>query len=207
MDAAINPFFAARTRAEAVRELQEHRRPAGQVLNLAETLHSPQLEARTAVPDGLGSRARLPGPPFRLNGRHPSRARPSARRPPGGPVPMSSAGTDNTDGRVRRPGGIDLRGVRVLEFSVAWAGPMAGRWLASSAPTSSLEHPTSRGLSVGENMKADPAWRRGDLPGPALRNGVFPDNDPGEHWWNRLGYFNKINRTAFAVHDIMFGRA
>ncbi|MEZ5261576.1 MAG: CoA transferase [Acidimicrobiales bacterium] len=72
VDAAINPFFAARTRAEAVRELQEHRCPAGQVLNLAETLRSPQLEARGfwAVPDGLGSRARLPGPPFRLNGRH-----------------------------------------------------------------------------------------------------------------------------------------
>ncbi|MEZ5261575.1 MAG: CoA transferase [Acidimicrobiales bacterium] len=109
---------------------------------------------------------------------------------------MSSAGTDNTDGRVRRPGGIDLRGVRVLEFSVAWAGPMAGRWLGElGADVIKLEHPTSRGLSVGENMKADPAWRRGDLPGPALRNGVFPDNDPGEHWWNRLGYFNKINRT------------
>lgn len=102
----------------------------------------------------------------------------------------------NDDVALPRPGGLDLRGIRILEFSVAWAGPMAGRWLGElGADVIKLEHPTSRGLSVGEGMRADPTWRRGELPGPALRNGVFPDNDPGEHWWNRLGYFNKINRT------------
>lgn len=71
VDAAINPFFAARSRAEAVTLLQEHRCPAGQVLNLNESLRSPQLEARAfwAVPDGLGPGARLPGAPFRVNDR------------------------------------------------------------------------------------------------------------------------------------------
>ncbi len=71
VDAAINPFFAAHTRAEAVRILQEQRCPAGQVLNLCEALHSPQLEARGfwAVPAGLGPGARTAGPPFLVNGR------------------------------------------------------------------------------------------------------------------------------------------
>lgn len=71
VDAAINPFFAARSRAEAVAELQEHRCPAGQVLNLSESLRSAQLEARAfwAVPEGLGPQARLAGAPFRVNDR------------------------------------------------------------------------------------------------------------------------------------------
>lgn len=91
---------------------------------------------------------------------------------------------------------FDLDGVRVLELTVAWAGPMAGRWLGEfGADVIKIEHPTSRGLAMGSGMAADPSWQRGQLPGPTLRNGIFPDNDPGEHWWNRLGHFNKMNRT------------
>jgi crotonobetainyl-CoA:carnitine CoA-transferase CaiB-like acyl-CoA transferase len=175
VDEAVAPWFLGRTRAEAVQVLQEHRCPAGSVLALDEVLRSPQLEARRfwAVPDGMGPAARIPGPPFRLAAVTSSRPSPPSQRPP-----------------------IDLAGVRVLEFSVAWAGPMAGRWLGEfGADVIKIEHPTSRGLAVGSGMVRDPGWRRGELPGPALRNGIFPDNDPGEQWWNRLGYFNKINRT------------
>lgn len=92
--------------------------------------------------------------------------------------------------------GLDLSEVRVLEFSVAWAGPMAGRWLAElGADVIKIEHPTSRGLALSSTMVAEPDWQWGQLPSPALRNGIFPNNDPGADWWNRLGYFNKINRT------------
>ncbi len=92
--------------------------------------------------------------------------------------------------------GLDLQDIRVLEFSVAWAGPMAGRWLAElGADVIKIEHPTSRGLALSSAMVADPDWHWGELPSPALRNGIFPNNDPGADWWNRLGYFNKINRT------------
>ncbi|MFN0026927.1 MAG: CaiB/BaiF CoA transferase family protein [Acidimicrobiales bacterium] len=92
--------------------------------------------------------------------------------------------------------GLELNDVRVLEFSVAWAGPMAGRWLGElGADVIKIEHPTSRGLALSNGMVADPEWQWGELPSPALRNGIFPNNDPGEDWWNRLGYFNKINRT------------
>ena len=38
-------------------------------------------------------------------------------------------------------------------------------------------------------------WEWGQLPGPLSRNGVFGDNDPGEDWFNRLGHWNKMNRS------------
>jgi len=68
LDAVLAPWFASRTRAEAVALLQEQRCPAGQVLALDEVLRSPQLEARAfwAVPEGLGPDARVPGPPFHI---------------------------------------------------------------------------------------------------------------------------------------------
>ncbi|MFN0026928.1 MAG: CaiB/BaiF CoA transferase family protein [Acidimicrobiales bacterium] len=68
IDAAISPWLAAHSRAEAVALLQEHRCPAGQVLALDEVLHSPQLQARAfwSVPDGMGPGARIPGPPFTI---------------------------------------------------------------------------------------------------------------------------------------------
>ena len=73
---------------------------------------------------------------------------------------------------------------------------MVGRWLGElGADVIKFEHPTARGLSMGGDMHADPTWRRGDLPAPALRNGIFPDNDPGDAWWNRLGHYNVMNRT------------
>ena len=90
----------------------------------------------------------------------------------------------------------DLEGLRVVEFSIAWAGPMVGRWLADyGADVVKIEHPTSRGLSVtAPSDEAPEPWVWGELPVPALRNGIYPDNDPGEHWWNRIGHWNKMNR-------------
>ncbi len=89
-----------------------------------------------------------------------------------------------------------LEGIRVVELTVAWAGPLAGRILAElGADVVKVEHPTSRGLAQGSSAGYDPApWEWGTLPPPEVRNGTYPRNDPGARWWNRLGYFNKINR-------------
>ena len=106
-------------------------------------------------------------------------------------------------GRRRDGGGavMILEGVRVIEFSIAWAGPLAGRFLGDlGAEVIKVEHPTSR----GGHLPDDPSlrerdgiddWTWGTLPGPIFRSGIFPDAEPGEQPWNRQGVFNKMNRN------------
>jgi crotonobetainyl-CoA:carnitine CoA-transferase CaiB-like acyl-CoA transferase len=98
-----------------------------------------------------------------------------------------------------------LSGLRVLEFTIAWAGPLAGRFLADlGAEVVHLEHASSRGVGttgVGGFRVSEEIgdWKWGDLPGPVFRSGIYPDADPGERPWNRQGMFNKMQRNKLSL--------
>jgi crotonobetainyl-CoA:carnitine CoA-transferase CaiB-like acyl-CoA transferase len=194
IDAQIDAWLADRTVDEAVEHLQSRGVPASRLLTMAQVAREPQLDLRHffATPPGWGDDARLPWVPFRLEGEAPEYS----------PAPAVGADTRAVlaglaSERAPLPA-VDLASVRILEFGVAWAGPLAGRWLGDlGADVVKVEHPASRGAKPDRSFAE--GWQWGTLPHPRVRYGVFPDGDPGERWWNRGGMFNKMNRSKRGV--------
>jgi crotonobetainyl-CoA:carnitine CoA-transferase CaiB-like acyl-CoA transferase len=165
------------------------------VLTMNEVLDEEQLACRDfwrGVP-GVGPTAKVPWRPFLVGDVDPAF------------TPAPSLGADTADVLARvgdldggpRPS-FDLSPVRVVECGVAWAGPLAGRFLGDlGADVVKVEHPGSRGAPVDASKAV--GWKWGELAHPQVRSPVYVDNVPGERWWNRSGVFNKMNRSKRGV--------
>ncbi len=152
VEARIAKGIAHRTRQELFDFGMELRMLCGPVATPDEVAGNPQLAARRfwqplALPDGRTIDA--PGPPVRI---------------------WQAAGPAATVAPKPPAGGLPLAGVRVIDFTLAYAGPTATRFLAELGAdvirVSSIQYPA----------------RSGELR-------TFPDNDPGPDPWNRTGYY------------------
>ena len=89
-------------------------------------------------------------------------------------APQRIAPIATATSRPRPSPGAALSGLRVLELTNNWAGPIAGRHLADLG---------------AEVIKIELATK------PATRGSHYPAKIPGKHHWNRSGYFNEMNRN------------
>lgn len=187
-DEAIRPWLMSHT-VEEICELGEATfSPMGPVWDTQQFLADPHMAEREFfVPlDEVRGDELIPRGPFRLGADYEG----------GNPRPPRRVGVemlaDWECDDVSSPNGQPLSqgpltGLRVLDLTRVWAGPIAGRLLGDlGADVIHIESP----------------WNRGPLELPddfAELTHLYPDNELGERPWNRNGGFNKLARNKRGV--------
>ncbi len=205
-DEAVAPWLESRDAQDIADALQELRIPSAPVHTLREVLdydHLAQRDFWRTLPGDVP--LQIPRGPFTLDG---------IDLNPGAPPELGSVAagvlelflTDETQPDELSPapdiepdpGTGPLDGVRIVDLTAGWAGPLAGRILADL------------GADV---IRIEPPWARGPRdvsPTAAAATHFYPDDDPGEQPWNRSGIINKHNRNRRGVAlrlDLPHGKA
>lgn len=188
----VEEWTGVRSKHEVVAKAQELKIAATPINTVADLAGSAQLAARewfSDVEHPTAGMVRVPGPPYRLSST-PARA--------AGPAPLLGQDTEGAlsgrlwpesrpatrvDARVPasmtgNPQEGPLAGLKVIEVTANWAGPLTGRLFGDLG---------------AEVIKVEIASR------PATRVLYYAGNEPAKYAWNRSGYFNKMNRNKLGI--------
>ncbi|MBA4181053.1 MAG: hypothetical protein C0506_10735 [Anaerolinea sp.] len=188
-DEALIPRLMELTVAEITEFGRAVFSPIGPVPTMLEVLDDEQFTARDFWATLVGDPPlKVPRGPFIIGGHAPTPVAPPGR-PGTADVDEILAGWTKSNRELPSEFPVDgpLYGVRVLDLTRVWSGPIAGRLLADlGADVIHVESPWNRGLQVRDVSVA------------ALSH-LYPDDDGGERQWNRSGGFNKLARNKRAV--------
>ncbi len=170
LDEHLRPWFAGRSVDDTVRLLQDVRVPAAPVSTMGDVLSDEHLAARDSLVTVGGMH--LPGPPARISGVEWRTGPPPRQSTDAVPGPAAQTSMGRAPGRP-------LQGVRIVDLTRVWAGPLATRVLADlGADVVMVEAPWARGGPTIDSASV-------------TATGYYPDNDPGVEHWNRIGFVNK----------------
>jgi crotonobetainyl-CoA:carnitine CoA-transferase CaiB-like acyl-CoA transferase len=185
--AAFSEWARTRTKQEIYHAGQELRIAMSPVNDMKDVAENPQLAARQWFQDveAGGKRFSAPGFPYMLMGTpcEGSATAPSAGQhtaavlAPGFAWANASAPAPKQTGTGSAAAG-PFAGLRVIEVTANWAGPIGGR------------HFADLGADV---IKVELATK------PATRGLVWVANDQWPQHYHRSGYFNKLNRNKRAI--------
>ena len=182
---------ASHTTDEVFRKAQGLRIPVTPVYDAKQLLEAREMIERgwaLSIDDGGGGLLTIPGAPYKFS-ETPPEIRAAAPRLGAqvGSWPQSKRTSNSVSHHTDHPSlkpdlapvkPLPLAGVRLLEVTGHWAGPLAGRYLADL------------GADV---MKIEPTDRL------VTRGGHFAGNQPWVRHYNRAAYFNKMNRNKFGA--------
>ena len=173
--AAVAEWAADKTVAEIVELGQLLRIAVTPVLDGNDVLADEQLAARDWWEDE--GDVRHPGQPYRFTATQPRRRGPApALGSSTSPAPPATAAATTAPPAGRAP----LEGLKIVEVTTNWAGPVAGRFLADLGAD-----------SVKVEWATRPATRALVWPGPT--------QDQQRQPWHRAMYFNEMNRNKRGV--------